>query len=77
MILMIKGEIEDWKKTRKLFLRTQLITGTFGKNEEPYQVSINIDNKAIFVEFPESIVVTYHTSDLIEEAIKMYKEMVK
>lgn len=76
---MKSGEIEDWHKSHRLALRTELGTGTVkidGKEIE-FSISLNIDNKAFFVEFPESVKVTYHTSDMIEDAIALYEEYLR
>ena len=75
----IKGKLEDWRKLRKLALRTNLGNGTakIDGKEIKFSFSLNIDNQAIFVEFPDLIVVTYSTSDIIEDALEQYKVYLK
>jgi hypothetical protein len=73
--MTIEGKLENWQELHKLALRTHLGDGEVeidGK-KIPLSFSLNIDNKAIFVEFPDGIKVTYHTTDIIEDAIASYK----
>lgn len=67
---MIKG-----KPVQGLFLRTELARGKTqvkGKEVE-FEVSINIDNRAIFVEFPETKI-EYSTNDIVSDAIDTYEK---
>ena len=69
----IKAELE----VNKLRLRTHLGEGTvkIGKEEKPveFSFSLNIDNRAIFVEFPNGIKFMYKMDDIIEDAISEYE----
>jgi len=71
----IEGKLEDWHESHKLALRTQLGTGevTINGVKIPFSISLNIDNRAFFVEFPEEIKVTYRTDDLVKDAIVQYE----
>ena len=70
---MIQGKLENWKKLHRLALRTHLAEGT-APDGTKFNVSLNIDNKAIFVEFPDNYVVTYHTLDLVKDAVELYQK---
>ncbi len=72
---MIEGHLENWEKTHKLALRTHLGEGSYkdakGK-EVKFSFSLNVDNKAIFIEFG-NVKVTYLIPDLIDDAIKQFE----
>ena len=73
--MTIEGKLENWQELHKLALRTHLGDGEVeidGK-KIPFSFSLNIDNKAIFVEFPDGIKVIYRTADMIEDAIASYE----
>ena len=72
--ITIEGKLENWHELHKLALRTHLGSGKFkiGDKEIDFDFSLNIDNKAIFVEFPDSIKVTYTMEDLINDAMNRY-----
>ena len=74
--MVIEGKLENWKELKKLALRTHLGSGTFKIKDKEinFDFSLNIDNKAIFIEFPDSIKVTYMMKDLVKDAIKRYEE---
>lgn len=76
---MVTGKLEDWQALHRLAMRTELASGkvTIGDKVIPLQVSLNIDNQAIFVEFPDSIKVTYKIDDLINDAVTQYAEYLK
>jgi hypothetical protein len=73
------AELEDWHKAHRLALRTELATGkaTIDGKQVEFSVSLNIDNKAIFVEFPDNMKITYHTNDLVADALDQYHKFLK
>lgn len=75
---MISGKVENWKESRKLALRTELATGFIvvdGVKLE-FCVTMNIDNKAFFVEMGDWKV-TYLLTDMVEDGLKLIKAEMK
>ena len=70
---MIKGVLKNWLKLKVLALRTEL---AHGKTESgvKFSVSLNVDNRALFVEFPEGWKVTYQTEDIVRDAFELYEK---
>jgi hypothetical protein len=66
------------KPVQGLFLRTNLASGTVPINgkEVKFEVSLNIDNACVFVEFPD-VKFAYNTRAMVEDAIKLYKKWLK
>lgn len=71
----MKGKLEDWKLEKKLALRTNLGQGqaTINNVVVPLSISLNVDGKALFIEFPDSIVVTYLMEDVVKDAVSEYE----
>jgi len=63
---VIKGELEE---SGVLRLRIQLLTGKFGGIQ--CSVSLNVDNKAIFVEFEGQPRVIYSVPEMINDAFEL------
>lgn len=69
--MSVEGELTDGKQ---LYLRNQLGNGTIEGLK--FDLSISIDNKAIFIEFEKGWVI-YHTKDMIEDAYRKIREVEK
>lgn len=72
---MIEGKLQT-KKEWGLHLRTELASGTLGNDTTRIEVSLNVDNQALFVEIGD-YVVTYRVHDMIIDALKMVEEKTK
>ena len=69
--MTVKGKIVDKKK---LYMRMHLLEGKLG--DTVFNVSINVDGKAIFVEALERKVM-YHMADIVKDAIGILQSIRK
>jgi hypothetical protein len=72
---MVEGKLVNWNEGH-LHLRTHLADGT-APDGTKFDVSLNIDNKALFVEFPDGWTVEYATLDLVKAAVELHKKKVE